>query len=214
MTASYLERSLSDYLADASAGRPTPGGGSVAALAGALAMSMAEMALNFTVGKKKFQAVEDEARKLLDAVSCCRRKCVELVDRDVASYAVVSAAYALPKSTDEEAGKRTAAIQAALRVAMEPPLETFRALADVFPALARCVQVANPNLVSDVGVSAVIARSALLAARLNVEINLVSLKDPALVASIRDEMERASDEAVRLADETHRLVTCRIAGGD
>ena len=213
MTESYVSRPMTEYVNDAAAGIPAPGGGSVSAMTGALAMTMAEMALNFTVGKKKFADVENECRQLLATIGGCRKRCLELVDEDVRAYGAVAGAYGLPRGTDGEKATRTAAIQSALVVAMGPPLETFRCIARALAAIRRCVDVANPNLISDVGVSAVLARSALLGARLNVEINLAFLKDEELIGSVRTEIEAGTEEGICLADETHRLVSSRVSGG-
>ena len=209
---SYMERPVRDYLADASSNKPAPGGGSVSAMVGALGMTMAEMALNFTIGKKKYADVEEEAKGLLDQIVACRKTCEACVDADVASYARVSAAYGMPRGTDEEKQARTEAIQEALKVAMGPPLETFRALVAVMGAIRRCVDVANQNLISDVGVAAVHAGAAIQGARLNVDINLAAMKEPGTVASIRDEIEKGYDEALKLVHETHRLVSRKVAG--
>ena len=168
-------------------------------------MTMSEMALNFTVGKKKFADVEDECRELLATIGGCRQRCLELVDEDVAAYGAVARAYGLARGTEEEKARRRAAIQSALVVAMGPPLETFRCIVRAMSAIRRCADVANANLISDVGVSAVLARSALLGARLNVEINLASLKDEKLVAEVREEIEIDTEKTTRLADETHEL---------
>ena len=214
MSEPYVRRPISEYIEDAASNKPAPGGGSVSALVGALGMSMAEMALHFTIGKKKFADVREQAEALLARITRARRTCLECVDRDVAAYGEVSSAYGLPRDTDEQKKARTAAIQAALKTAMQPPLETFRAMAAVMPALRECVDVANPNLISDVGVAAIHARAALQGARLNVEINLAHLKDSDLVASVRDEIESGCARAEKLAEETHRLVTCRVAGGE
>jgi len=214
MTQAYVEGPMQEYLEDAASNRPAPGGGSVSAMVGALGMTMAEMALNFTIGKKKFVEVEEKAKALLSAISEARATCQACVDRDVSAYGEVSAAYGMPRATDEEKKARTAAIQSALKTAMQPPLDTFRAVAGVMQAIRDCVDVANPNLISDVGVAAIHARAALEGARLNVEINLAYLKDSDLVAAVRDEIEKESNRALKLAEETHRLVTCRVAGGE
>ena len=214
MSEPYVRRPVSEYIDDAASNKPAPGGGSVSALVGTLGMTMAEMALRFTIGKKKFAKVEERAKELLAQISRARSTCLACVDKDVSAYGEVSSAYGLPRDNDEQKKARTDAIQAALKTAMQPPLETFRAIVAAMPAIRECVDIANPNLVSDVGVAAIHARAALQGARMNVEINLAYLKDSDLVASVRDEIESGSARAERLAEETHRLVTCRIAGGE
>ncbi len=195
----YRTGPVEKYVADAAAGIPAPGGGSVSALAGALGASMACMAANFTVGKKKFAAVEPEARALLAQCEAGRQHMLELMDRDVAAYGTVSAAYGMPRDTEEQKAARAAAIQAALQVALAEPLAGFRRGLELIGVLDRLVEVANPNLISDVGVAAILLEAALRGAKLNVEINLASLKDAAFVAETRKELENGTAEAARIA---------------
>jgi len=198
-TAMYRTGPIEKYLADAAAGIPAPGGGSVSALAGALGASMAAMAANFTVGKKKFAAVEPEVRAILAECEAGGRRLLELMDADVAAYSTVSAAYGMPRESDEQKAARAAAIQDALKVALAEPLAAFRQCAALVQQLDRLVETANPNLISDVGVAAILLEAALRGAKLNVEINLASLKDEALVVAIRAEIDRAAAEAACMA---------------
>jgi formiminotetrahydrofolate cyclodeaminase len=193
----YRDGSIRKYLDDAAAGIPAPGGGSVSAFAGALATTMGSMAANFTVGRKKFLDVEPRVKNILARLDRLRETLLELMDQDVEAYGVVSGAYGMPKETAAEKATRTAKIQEALVVAMDVPLRTVRASIDVLRELAELVDVANPNLISDVGVSAILAEAALRGAKLNVEINLVSLKDDALAKKTAAEVECAEEEAAR-----------------
>jgi len=195
----YRTGPIEKYVADAAAGIPAPGGGSVSALAGALGAAMAAMAANFTVGKKKFAGVEPQVRAILDKCSAGAQRLTELMDADVAAYATVSQAYGLPKDTDEHKKARTAAIQDALKVALAEPLATFRLCRELVELLDELVEIANPNLVSDVGVAAILLEAALRGAKLNVEINLAYLKDAAFVAEKRDEIDAAAFQAAELA---------------
>ena len=196
----YRSESLEKYLAEASAGRPTPGGGSASALAGAVGVSMACMAANFTVGKKKFESAWPRVQELLAKCDESRDALLGYVDDDVASYSRVSAAYSMPKDTPEQKTVRAAAIQAALQAAMDTPMKVFLACADVLLIMGELARLANPNLVSDVGVAAALVLGALEGAQLNVEINLAFLKDEEIVAATRRKLERigpAAREAVR-----------------
>jgi formiminotetrahydrofolate cyclodeaminase len=208
----YADGTLRDYLEAASSGRPTPGGGSVAACTGALGMSMACMAANFTVGKKKYAPVEAEVKELLSVCRGARDELLSLVDEDVAAYGAVSKAYGMPKGTDEEQGARRAAIQEALVVAMAPPLKVVRATRAALAALVRLAEIGNPNLISDVGVAALMAEAALRAGKLNVEINLKSLKDEALVERTRGEIAEAAAEAAENAAAVMERTTRTVGG--
>lgn len=181
----YRTESLQKYLADASAGQPTPGGGSASALAGAVGVSMACMAANFTVGKKKFESVWARTTEILRKLERDRDVLLQAVDDDVVAYSEVSRAYGMPKTTDAEKAARTEAIQDALKTALKTPMNVFIACASVLQNLGELAEIANPNLISDVGVAAALVLGALDGAELNVEINLVSLKDETVVKSTR-----------------------------
>ena len=208
----YLYGAIRSYVEAGTAGTPTPGGGSIAALGGALGMSMACMAANFTVGKKKFRDVEDEVKTQLDICMKARDELLRLMDEDTQAYAAVSDAYAMPRKTPEEKTARKQAIQKALVIAMDAPLKVVRVCSDALRAVAKLCDIANPNLISDVGVAAILAEAALRAAKLNVEINLKFLRDEALVGATRREIEDAAKEARGLAQGTLEKVVKEIGG--
>jgi len=196
----YSEKPLSVYLDHAASGNPTPGGGSVSALVGALGASMACMAANFTVGKKKFRHVEEECRAILERSEARRRELLMLTDADTEAYAKVSAAYAMPKQTPEEKAARSEAIQQALRVAMDVPLKAFRACAQQIEDLERLVEIANPNLISDVGVAAFHTYAGLLGCKLNVEINLAYIKDADFTTRQQQELDTVQQRVEKIKD--------------
>lgn len=212
MTESYFDRPLRRYLDDASSNNPTPGGGSVSALAGALGVSMGSMAANFTTDPKKFADRQDRIAPIIDNLLATRRRLESLVEQDIEAYALVGRAFGMPRKTDDEKRLRRQTIQEALKAAMEPPLETVRACAETIERLKDLVDCANKNLISDVGVAAILAEAALRGARLNVEINLASLKDAELVDKVRAEVATLSDEAARGAMEVTQKVEAAIGG--
>ena len=210
----YRTEPLERYLHDAAAGEPTPGGGSVSALVGALASTMASMAGNFTVGKKKYSQVQTQVAECPAAIEATREDLLRLMQQDTEAYACVSEAYGLPKSTPEEKQARTQAIQAALAAAMEPPLATVRACAVVVAESAKLVDIANLNLITDVGVAAALGEAALRAAKLNVDINLASIQDEGLVARTRAEVSPLAAAASAAARETLAKVEQAIGAGE
>ena len=171
---------------------------------------MACMAANFTVGKKKFKDVEGRVSELLEKCDAARKALLRYVDEDVAAYTHVSGAYSMPKSTPEEKAARRAAIQDALKIAMGTPTNVFRACAEVLGTLDELADLGNPNLISDVGVAAALVLGALDGAQLNVEINLASLKDEALVASTRAALEQIGPPARDAARKTLDKVYGRV----
>ena len=196
----YSEGPIRQYLDDAASGSPTPGGGSVSALVGALGSTMACMSANFTIGKKKYRDVEEECKQILARCEANYKKLLELTDADTKAYSHVSKAYAMTKDTPEEKAARTEAIQKALRIAMDVPLQAFRACAAVINDLDRLADIANKNLISDVGVAALHAFAGLRGCKLNVEINLAYIKDEEFANKHQEEIDAAENRAKRIAD--------------
>ena len=199
-----------DLVSALAAPTPTPGGGSAAAYAGALAAALAQMVAGLTVGRKKFAEVDGAMRDAASRAAALVTRLRELVTLDAQSYAAVSAAYKLPKDTPEQRAQRDAAITAALIGASEVPLETARACAGV-AALAELVATkGNPSAVSDAGVSALLADAACRGAAYNVRINVASLADPtkghALIEAVSEFVREASAAAARVATEVERHI--------
>jgi formiminotetrahydrofolate cyclodeaminase len=183
-------KTVQELLDAFSAPTPTPGGGSAAALAGAVAASL--LAMVAAMPKMKNGTPEDRAA--LDAVHpailALRAELVGLIDRDAASYDGVVAAYRLPKGTDEEKAARKAAVAAAMRHATDVPLETGRAAMSLLTHGAQVAEHGNPNAASDAIVALQLAMTAASGAFINVETNLAGLSDETYVAATRAEMEK------------------------
>ena len=173
---------------------PTPGGGSAAGLAGALAAAAAAMVGSFTVGKPKFAAVEAEVAALLAQLQVLRVRLLDLTDLDAECYAEVGAAYGMPKGTGEEKALRKSALQEALRSAARVPLGVVTAAGEIAVLLPALAAQGNPNLLSDVGVAAILAQAAFEAGRLNVEVNLAGIPDPTYVNALRATVAEAETQ--------------------
>ena len=202
-----------DYVAKLASGEPTPGGGSGAALAGALGAALGEMVGNFTVGKEKFAAVENDVRRILDSLGLQRVKLLELTDADAGAYAKVGAAYAMPRETDDEKAVRKASIEEALKAAAEVPLAVTDCCLSIIQELDELEEKGNPNLLSDVAVSAELALAALRCAWLNVEINLASIKDEGYVGQKREIIDRRLQRAETSARAVFDRIAQKIRGG-
>jgi len=208
----YAQGKIPDYLADAASNKPAPGGGSISAMTAALASSMGEMAANFTVGKKKYAGVEGQVKECLARLEACRARLMELVDADVEAYSGVGAAYGMPKDTDEQKAARAAAIEEALGNAMQVPLDIMRQCRTVAECAATLVGIANPNLMTDVGVSAILAEAACAAAKLNVDVNLKFIKNESLLAEVRPLLDELVDVTVRCRKEVSQAVAAHLSG--
>jgi formiminotetrahydrofolate cyclodeaminase len=174
---------------------PTPGGGSASALSGAVGASL--LAMVAALPKPRAATEEDAERLAAAGVRCTAiaRRLEELVDRDSAAYDLVVGAFRMPKGTDQEKAARTAAIQRAMQAATEAPLDVMRACSDAIEQGAVVAAFGNRNASSDVQVGLELLGAGLRGARLNVEINLGSLKDA-------DFVSRAGAEAGRLEAES------------
>ena len=185
-----VDKSVRQLLDAFAAPTPTPGGGSAAALAGAMAAALLEMVASMP--KTKNGTPEDRAAldTALPELKSLRASLTELVDRDSASYDAVVAAYKLPKATDDEKAARKAAVREAMRGATDVPLETVRASLAVARLTRVVAEHGNPNAKSDASVAVGLAMQAAGGARANVEINLDSVGDADYAAAVRAELER------------------------
>ena len=167
------------FLAAVASGDPVPGGGSVAAYAGALAAALTHMVTGLTLGKKKYAAVESEIAVIAASAAALMEKLEGLVASDAVVYSAVSDAYKMPKSTDAEIDARKQAITTALLAAAEVPLETARACTGVADLAGIVAEKGNSNAITDAGVAALLADAGCKGAAYNVRINVSSLDDRA-----------------------------------
>ncbi len=197
----FSSMTLAEFLDQAASDAPVPGGGGIAALAGALGASMASMAANFTVGRPKFAEHDALMRETIAALKEAVARLLAAVDGDAAAFSGISAAYRLPKNTDDEKAARKAAVDAALAASMRVPLGMTRhclAAAKLLPPLA---EKGNPNLLSDVAVAAILLGAAAEAALVNILVNAKSLDTPE-ARGAEDEGKRAVADIADIAART------------
>lgn len=204
--APVVASTATDFLAAVASSDPVPGGGSVAAYAGALAASLVRMVAGLTIGKKKYAAVEPEMTVVAGKAERLSKSLGELVDRDAAAYAAVSAAYKLPKKPEAAAASRSEAITRALLGAAEVPLETARLCAQAAVLAAAVAAKGNTNAVSDAGVAALLAEAGCRGAVYNVLVNVSSLDDRSLGDHMRAESSEVLETASRAARDAASLV--------
>lgn len=168
---------------------PAPGGGSVAAAAGSLAAALAEMVANLTIGKEKYAEAENEMRELAEKGQAIRERLIADIQRDSSSFNLYMAALRMPKDTEEEKTARREAMQRGLKEAAVVPLSVAETAAEIFPLAEAAVARGNANAVTDGLVSAMMARTAVLSALLNVKINLNSIKDEAFRADMEKQVK-------------------------
>ena len=201
--------SLGEWMDSVASASPTPGGGTVSAVAGAMAASLVAMVARLTVGRRKYAEVDAEFRGMIERAEALRLALIRLGDEDSKAFDAVSAAYSIPKDRDAE---RQAAIQAALMGATLVPLETLRAAREVAGLAARAAEAGNRNAVSDAGVAAILAHAAARGAAYNVRINVVGMPDPSEAAPMAEEAQRLVGEVARDAERAAAMVEAVVGG--
>ncbi len=179
-----------EFLEQTASAEPLPGGGCTAALNAALAASLTEMVANLTIGRKEFQAVEDEMQKIAQTAADLRKKLQNDIDNDAQAYQEVLAAFKLPKKTGEEKKQRSRTIQQAFKTAATVPLSVARDALKIMDLAFRAITAGNQNAVTDGLVGVLAARTAALAAAYNVKINLSAIKDTVFVAELTREIKK------------------------
>ncbi len=207
--------SVDGFMSRVASAEPTPGGGSVAAHAGALGAALVQMVAGLTVGKKKYAAVDEEMKQAALDASALRRELNGLVVRDAESYERVRGAYQLPKEPESALAVRNDAIRDALLYAAEVPLESARAAVRVAALCAAVAERGNTNAVSDACVGALLAEAACKGAVLNVRINIASLDDGggARGASLAAEAKRCVEDAASHARSAEAAAERAINAG-
>lgn len=185
---------------------PAPGGGSAAALEGALGAALTAMVCGLTVGKKKYAEFEKLARSAQTKALDLKARFVDVMDRDTEAFNVVSAAFGMPKATDEEKAARSAAIQKGLEGCTKTPFEMMELAVETLELTASVLGKSNDSAASDLGVSALSLRAAIQGAWLNVLINIGSLKNKELAEDYRAKGEALLAKALPLADQIYDAV--------
>lgn len=205
------QKSINGFLDELASNSPAPGGGSVAALAGAIGSALTSMVCHLTIGKKKYAAVEGEMKSILEISEELRKTFTRLVDRDTEIFKKVMEAYSLPKDNDDQKALRTAAIQGATKEAALVPLEVMKHVIDAL-ALAKVVaEKGNASSVSDSGVSALMLHAACEGAALNVRINLATITDTEFVGWRTEEVSSlirtSGSECARIMESVQKIIS-------
>lgn len=204
-----VDLTVKDYLDVLKSDAPAPGGGSVSALSAAQGVGLVAMVADLTIGKEKYAEYGEACRKAKDGATELYAKLVEGIDKDTEAFNKVSAAYKLPKDTDEQKAARSAAIRAANVGATEVPFETVRLCLEGLKITATIVGKSNPNAASDLGVAALNLLAGIKGAWLNVKINLPGIKDEELKAKFEGGAELVA-EAEAIAKEIYEKVLASL----
>ena len=206
-----LDQSVHRFLDELASSAPTPGGGSAAAVMGAMGAALLSMVCRLTVGKKDYESVEASMREALARSESLREQLTAMVAADVQVFEALMAAYKLPRSTDQEKLARGQAIQEALKQATDVPLECAAACAEVLDLSRRVALQGHRSVISDAGVAALVAHAALRSAALNVFINVPSIQDAEFVRSRGARLDALLARCSEASEQVYQTVLKRLA---
>ncbi len=204
------DQTIQAFLDKLASSSPAPGGGSVAALAGALGAALTSMVCNLTIGKKRYASVEARMKTICTASEELRGKFTALVQKDTSAFNKVMEAYGLPKDTDDQKALRAAAVEAATKEATLIPLEVMKHCIDGHALAQEVAALGNENSVSDAGVSALMLHAACESAALNVRINLNGISDGDFVGWKNEELDSLLKTSRVMLEETQGIVEQKV----
>ena len=205
-----VRMSCKAFAEETSSESPAPGGGSISAYMGALGAALACMVANLSAGKRGWESRWKEFSDWAEEAQQLMKELLALVDEDTAAFNRLMGAMRMPKSSPEQIEERDAAIEAATLYAGEVPLRTMKTAVKAFPLLRRMAEEGNPNSVSDAGVGALAARSAVLGAQLNVKINASGLQNRDDASRLLAEAEAVAADAIKAEEDILNIVNGKI----
>lgn len=208
MPEKLIDQTCREFTSLLSAKTPVPGGGGTAALVGALGSALGSMAGNMTLGRKKYAAVEEDIRALLEKGDAVRTRLLELVDADAAAFAPLSRAYAIPKDDPT----REAVLEEATQRACAAPMETLEQCAKAVELLEGLLEKSSVMLISDVGCGAVCCKAAMECAALNVFINTKTMTNRVVAAALEHRTDELLKEYGPRASAVADAVTAQLRG--
>ena len=205
-----VDMTLADFANETASESPAPGGGSIAAYVGSLGIALAGMVANLSSHKKGWDERWEEFSDWAEKAETFKKELVGLVDADTRAFNLIMASFSLPKATDDEKQLRNKAIQEATKIAIEVPFRVMEASFNSMSIIKAMADTGNPNSVSDAGVGALCARTAVLGAFMNVRINAAGLDDKAFVTDILRRGREIENKAIALEGEILAIVNGKI----
>jgi len=205
-----INMTLSDFADETASESPAPGGGSISAYMGTLGISLATMVANLSSHKRGWDDKWKQYSDIAEVGQNLKEKLLNLVDEDTNAFNKIMEAFSLPKSNDEEKELRTIAIQDATEYATRVPLDVMKLSYEALKPIKEMAEIGNPNSVTDAGVGALAARSAVMGAYLNVKINAAGLKNKDLATSLLEEGLEIENKTIELEAEILKIVNQKI----
>jgi len=204
------DATVEQFLAAVAAPTPTPGGGSVSALAGALSAALSRMVAGLARGKTGYESVESELAQIETQGRVIQGRLEALIDEDARAYEAVMVAMRMPKSSEREKAARVDAMQAAYRKATEVPLETMERCVEALELAEASVKKGNRSATTDAAVAILLAEAAIRGASLNCAVNLASIRDETFRSSTEERVEQLLKRADEIGHEAMAVVTERL----
>lgn len=201
-----VDRTVTGFVDLMASSEPAPGGGSAAALQGALGAALTAMVCALTVGKKKYADFQELAVSAQRDASALKEHYLDVIDRDTEAFNGVSAVFAMPKDTEEQKAERTRAMQTALKACTETPFEMMQLAHEALKLTQSVVGRSNASAASDLGCAALSLKAAMQGAWLNVLINIGGITDEAFAKQYRQAGEALLAQALPLADSIYQEV--------
>jgi glutamate formiminotransferase/formiminotetrahydrofolate cyclodeaminase len=208
---SLVKMDVRDFCNETLSDSPAPGGGSVAALMGALGASLGGMVANLSAGKRGWDDKLEYFSNWAVKAQQLKDELLSMVDEDTAAFNKVMEAFALPKESAEEKGARSVAIEAATKYAAEVPLKVMETASKSYALLAEMAEKGNPASVSDVGVGALATRACIEGAALNVRINLVQLKNEKFKSALSDKVQKINADSEAQFKTINQIVEGKLS---
>ena len=210
VTEKLTDKPTKSFLDELASSAPAPGGGSVAALSGALGAGLISMVCNLTLGKPKYAAVQGDISAILKKSESLRKELTDLLEADVQAYTQLSQTMKMPRETDEQKATRATLMDKALKAATEVPMRVAEACVAIMALCPSAAEKGNTNAVSDVGVGILMAEAGLRGAALNVLINLGLIKDEHFVSESHRKLNNLLQGKPELRDEIYNLVVSKL----
>lgn len=198
-------RSCTDFAAALASKAPVPGGGGASALVGALGAALCSMVANYTIGKKKYAAVEEDVKAILARAEELRARLLALVEEDARAFEPLSRAYAIPRDDPNRDG----VMEQCLRAAAAPPMELLRLSCQAIDLHRELLDKGSTMVLSDVGTGVIFCWSALYGAALNVKVNTKSMKDRDYAEGMNREADELVNKYWKIADGVYETVMGR-----
>ena len=209
--AKFKDTAVEPFLDALASQAATPGGGSAAAIMGAMGAALVSMVCNLTIGKKKYAEVEGEMKDVLVKSEALRAKLTGMIEDDVTAFDAVMAAYGMAKESDADKAAREKAIQAALKQATEVPLRCCHAAREVIDLAAIASEKGNLNVISDAGVAVLAAYAALRSAALNVFTNARMITDKVFAEAKLKELHALLEGAESATEKAYGVVKDKLS---